>query len=271
MKNVDINGNLKNTLDQSLLYKTLRKNDALKERQHNQSNEVLPLISTYSNKEKHLNHSKLNNIQGSFENTFRALGNAQNYAKNFPRLTPNFFNYKIDVPCQCGFYVNFNSSKSRSVDSFAQKFSENNVKNYNDYEHSGVFNLQATNDHQSLNTFQYQNYQNFQLSNDQNAMLQNVQGSSLNNDHFLHGVKATIVGQNPGWSFSGSLPYEAYPYELQKIIQLSNGMSSNYRIINSQQIQDSFVNNSRFDERFSYGYPVNHTVFRKVDHDLGKI
>ncbi|XP_034180679.2 uncharacterized protein LOC117604564 [Osmia lignaria lignaria] len=273
MKNIDINGNLKNTLDQSLLYKTLRKNDT---QQHNQSHEILPLISTYLNKEKYLNRSKLNNIRESFENTFRTLENTQNCARNFPHLTRDFFNYKIDVPCQCRFYVDFNSSKSHSVDSLTPKFSENNVENYNNYEHrnvynneqqipinndtnninnvSGVFSLQATNNHQLVDTFQYPNYyQNFQLSNDRNAILQNVQRSTLNNDHFLHGVKA---GQNPEWSFSGSLPHEAYAYELQKIIQLSNGISNNYPIINSQQMQDSFVNEPRFDKNFSYSYPV---------------
>ncbi|CAK9802295.1 APOBEC1 complementation factor [Anthophora plagiata] len=292
-KTWDINGNLRK-LDQSILYEHFKENYM---QQQDQSNVVLPSISTYLNRGKRLRASKWNDMQKCSEKAQRTVDENQISAKNLSNVSCGPTNKcRSKCSCQCRFRTEDNVDSIRpnrskdfqcidtlnTPDSLVQKLS-GTLRITNDINHvtNGLVNSYPASEtnHWLANYFQNANYyQNFAMNTtaeqnngiayspfpNQNLFycLQNVREPSqqfLSND-----VNPAAINQN--FSSSVSLPDETYRCKSRQMIaEVSNGLSNdfkytnNYQNINSQQqiYESHFLDPSTFHEGLTSENPSN--------------
>lgn len=260
----DINGNLRDSLDQSFLHEHFKKNCV----QHDQSNAILPAISTYLtylNKGKRLKNFKWNDVQ-RYSN--EALHSIENFAKNLTNVPCDLVNKcKLECSCQCRFHANntFNVSKLPTnklqsvwnpTDGLVANFSEtlkiaseNDNKNCVSYDQRNIYksepaennvhhmsqnnfpsnsqSLNESNHHRFSNCYQYTNYyQNF----------------GMNNGEQNNGTFVQYPSQNP----SG--------YNLQSGREFSSRQESNLPHF-SQQFPSTDVNQMTINQNFNWFSP----------------
>lgn len=260
----DINGNLRDSLDQSFLHEHFKKNCV----QHDQSNAILPAISTYLtylNKGKRLKNFKWNDVQ-RYSN--EALHSIENFAKNLTNAPCDLVNKcKLECSCQCRFHANnsFNVSKLPTnklqsvwnpTDGLMTNFSEtlkiaseNDNKNCVSYDQRNIYKNEHVNPAENNVHHMSNNFSNSQPFNESNhhrfsncyQYTNYYQNFGINNGEQNNGTFVQYPNQNSG-------------YNLQSGREFSLRQESNLGHF-SQQFPSTDVNQMTINQNFNWFSP----------------
>lgn len=277
----NMNGNLRNSF---FSYENFKESCV----QHNQSNTILPSISTYLKKGIRQKSLKWNNIQTCPDETFKKDGEVDKYI----------------IPCQFKgrLYDQGNSNPERLRSN--EYFSTDNKTSYVNYEQSNADKtllqissaegnlsyrqtLSDTN-LQSANHFQNYTTNGAKPSNgtvciqspDQTRNEYNVQyvrgpvflQEPKYNRHFSqqfqpNSFKWVVVGQQFGWYFVDSLPNQQLCNMTRQIPEYSNGIQSDLNYFSSETvIRSQKAQGACYGDQINYGYRSNPSMV-DFDHD----